>query len=240
MLLEDWLRAGQTTVSNLILRQLRPLGLNPEELLVLIYIKSFEDRGQAVPDLAQVAHDINMEKGDLYQLMNRLLQQGNLSIRTGIDDQGKQYDSYSFAPLYEKLSVLSQMEEQNEEEIVAQNKEGEIVQMIEKEFGRPLSPIEIETIAYWFKEDGYSYDMVELALREAVLNQVYNLKYMDRILMNWDKKNLRSKHQIEASSQAFRDQKMQNSSQEAENQHPKKQVPLFRWIDNDIKGDNND
>lgn len=65
---------------------------------------------------------------------------------------------------------------------------------VEKEFGRPLSPIEIETINYW--DEDYSVDMIDLALRESVLNGVYNLKYIESILSSWDKGNLKTKEAI--------------------------------------------
>jgi len=39
--------------------------------------------------------------------------------------------------------------------------------------------------------------MIELALREAVLSQVYSLKYIDRILLNWQNHNLKTEEDIE-------------------------------------------
>ena len=69
--------------------------------------------------------------------------------------------------------------------------------IFEAEFGRPLSPIEMETLIMWLEEDRYSVELIQLALREAVLSQVYNFKYIDRILLNWEKKNIRTKEQVE-------------------------------------------
>ena len=40
-----------------------------------------------------------------------------------------------------------------------------------QEFGRPLSPIELETINDWLTIDKYSTKIVKLALREAVLKE---------------------------------------------------------------------
>lgn len=54
----------------------------------------------------------------------------------------------------------------------------------EIEFGRYLSPIEREEIASWLNLDHYMPEIIEMALREAVLSQAYSLKYVDRILLN--------------------------------------------------------
>ena len=37
-------------------------------------------------------------------------------------------------------------------------------------------------IGQWLNTDHYSPELIRLALREAVLNQAYSLKYIDRIL----------------------------------------------------------
>ncbi|MGT9145705.1 DnaD domain protein [Enterococcus faecalis] len=66
---------------------------------------------------------------------------------------------------------------------------------VEQNFGRPLSPIEMEMIKQWQTEDGYPDDLIQLALKEAVLNQAFSLKYMDRILLSWERKGIKTKNQ---------------------------------------------
>ena len=72
-----------------------------------------------------------------------------------------------------------------------------LFQKIEVEFGRPLSPIEQQTIQAWIVDDHYSVPLIMLALKEAVLNQAYSLKYMDRILLNWEKNNIKTPEQLQ-------------------------------------------
>ena len=40
-------------------------------------------------------------------------------------------------------------------------------------------------------------ELIRLALR-AVLNQAYSLKYIDRILLAWERKNITTKEQVAA------------------------------------------
>lgn len=79
-------------------------------------------------------------------------------------------------------------------------------QLFEQEFGRPLSSIEFQRIGQWLEEDHYQPEILKLALREAVLNQAYSFNYVDRILLSWERKNLRTKQQVEE------DQNEENSS----------------------------
>ncbi|HAJ54872.1 MAG TPA: DNA replication protein DnaD, partial [Lactobacillus sp.] len=73
-----------------------------------------------------------------------------------------------------------------------------VFNQIEIEFGRPLSPIEQETIRDWLTTDHYLPEVILLALREAVLNSAYSLKYMDRILLNWERRHLKTAQQVQA------------------------------------------
>ncbi len=67
-----------------------------------------------------------------------------------------------------------------------------VLEFAEKEFGRTLSSSEIEFINSW----KYNSEIIKLAIKETVLNQVYNVKYTDKILYEWDKANLRDANSI--------------------------------------------
>ena len=62
----------------------------------------------------------------------------------------------------------------------------------ENEFARSLSPIEYETITNWLN-NGISEELINDALKEAVVNGVTNLRYIDKIIYEWTKKNANSK-----------------------------------------------
>lgn len=68
----------------------------------------------------------------------------------------------------------------------------EIIPDFESEFGRPLSKMEQEAIVSMFENFHYSKKMVLAALKEAVLNQALNLKYISTILAAWRKRGINS------------------------------------------------
>jgi predicted phage replisome organizer len=65
------------------------------------------------------------------------------------------------------------------------DKEKDIYNYIEKNFGRPLSPIEYEQVSKW--EDN---ELTRYAIKQAILNGKYNLKYINAILMNYEKNHI--------------------------------------------------
>ena len=72
-----------------------------------------------------------------------------------------------------------------------------LLRQFEIEFGRYLSPIEREEISAWLRVDHYDPEIIRLALREAVLAQAYSLKYVDRILLNWQRHNLKTSNEVQ-------------------------------------------
>ena len=72
------------------------------------------------------------------------------------------------------------------------NVNANVLEFAEKEFGRTLSSSEVEFINSW----EYNPEIIKLAIKETVLNQVFNVKYTDKILYEWDKANLKDVNSI--------------------------------------------
>ena len=61
---------------------------------------------------------------------------------------------------------------------------------IQVEFGRTLSPSEIEVIKSWVV-NGNSREVIDAAIREASINKVSNIRYIDKILYDWNSKGIK-------------------------------------------------
>ncbi|MGK4059055.1 DnaD domain protein [Loigolactobacillus coryniformis] len=114
----------------------------------------------------------------------------------------------------------------------------EVFTSIEKEFGRPLSPIELETVSDWLGQDQYAPEIILLALREAVLNHAFSFKYIDRILLSWEKQNIQTAADVQQ-MQRKRDHNRQNAVEPVQtpvvNQLPNNipEIPMYNWADPD-------
>src|SRR5699024_6798272 len=91
--------------------------------------------------------------------------------------------------------------------------EGSLFILFEQEFGRPLSPFEIETVNVWLDEDNLDTSLVKAALREAVLMGKLNFKYIDRILREWKRKGIRTPSQAKNASKSFHEHQAAKQTQ---------------------------
>ncbi len=78
-----------------------------------------------------------------------------------------------------------------------------LIRVFEKEFGRPLSPIEIDRIRKW--EEDTAPEVVVEALKRAVLLGKFNFKYIDSILLEWEKNNIRTVREVLEHEARFRE-----------------------------------
>lgn len=101
----------------------------------------------------------------------------------------------NFDMLYEKLGFsLNEVEVKDDKNIYS---------LFESEFGRTLSPMEYEIISGW-KSSGYTEELIELALKEAVYNGVNSLRYIDKIIYEWNRKGIKTKEDVEKNKRQFK------------------------------------
>lgn len=72
-----------------------------------------------------------------------------------------------------------------------------LYQAFESEFGRGLSPLETEKIMDWQENLGFREDVILEALKRAVYRGKFSFAYIDTILHDWYKKNIRTVAEIE-------------------------------------------
>ncbi|WP_225426390.1 DnaD domain protein [Lacticaseibacillus saniviri] len=192
--LDAFMAAGSTSVSNLILEHFNQTGLTINELVVYLYLSYWQQNHQEAPDLATIANLTQLSQADLFAVINNLIQKKAIQLTSTVNHAGQTSDHYDLSPLLIQLLGTQTAEASQPEPAQGSS----LFSMVEVEFGRPLSPIEQQTIRAWLEEDHYAPEMIQLALREAVLNQAYSLRYMDRVLINWEKRHLTTPQQVQA------------------------------------------
>jgi len=100
----------------------------------------------------------------------------------------------SFDALYNALFdfwLFAQMKDITETAVESKpktrSKASVLIRAFEKEFGRALSPIEIEKLMHWVSEDKFPDNVIKEALQRAVMQGKLSFAYIDRILLNWKK-----------------------------------------------------
>ena len=190
---KDIINAGTTSINNLILLHLQDLEMSSDEFLLYCNLKMFQEQQVFFPSTQQLMTNTGFSEGQIYQLVQSMIQKHFIKIDSQTVKGQKYQDYYDLSPIYQILlgEQLNSHTSANLIDIPT------LFQKIEVEFGRPLSPIEQQTIQAWIVDDHYSVPLIMLALKEAVLNQAYSLKYMDRILLNWEKNNIKTPEQLQ-------------------------------------------
>ena len=175
------IKSGTITIPKLLLVNYKRLKLTEQELILIIY---FIGNNEFDPE--RISKDLGLSIGETLKIIDDLTKKDILKISTR---SAKVYEEYiNLDELYNKLA-LTVME--NKEEPKRTN----IYDKFENEFGRTLSPMEYEIIGAWI-EGGFSEELIEAALKEAVYNGVSNLRYIDKILYEWQKKGIKTPSNI--------------------------------------------
>lgn len=203
----DYRALGFTTLQNGLIAYYSRLNISDAELLLIIQLEAFNQRGESFPSNEKIAANTNLSITDVGNLIQRLIDRNYLIIEQTTDDQDKIGNKYSLNKLYDALdryigqNILIKDNKKDKTVAVTNNLENNplnyLSRKVEVEFGRYLSPIEREEIAQWLSVDHYDPEIIELALREAVLSQAYSLKYIDRVLLNWQRHNLKTPDEVE-------------------------------------------
>ena len=184
-------------IPRLLLSNYKSLGISDEELIIIMVIMNYGDKVIYDPEL--FAKDINGEKRNIMRIIDSLCDKNIFSLIIEKNNR-KSYEYISLDSLYEKLLNIV-IDKKEDEEI-----DNSIFTIFENELGKLLSPMEIEKIKEWINS-GNSTEMITLALKEAVLNGVNNLNYIDSILNSWKKKGYKNKNDIMKDKESYRSKK---------------------------------
>ena len=77
-----------------------------------------------------------------------------------------------------------------------------IYDFIEENFGRTLSPIEYEQISKW-KDN----ELTRYAIKQAVLNGAYRIKYIESILNDYEKNGIKTIQEAQEKEKEFKERK---------------------------------
>lgn len=215
-------------ISNLLLNQInipeklfcsyKSLGLDETDLVIILQIHRHLYHGKRLPTLSEITEHLTITEEQCATKLRFLLQKNFLKINQFNNEQGKLDEAYSLEPLWERLLVKEERKEKDE---------GKLFILFEKEFGRPLSPFEIDTINIWLDEDRIKTDIIISALREAVLMDKLNFKYIDRILREWQRKGVKTVEQAKRASEPYRNEQVIKTYK----QEKRDTSVYFNWLD---------
>ena len=227
----DWYKGGFTSIPNHLFNHYYELNLTSDEMVFIIYLLTQISQGHSVEDIQRISDQLGWNRNKVLTIISKLIDKNYLAIELIENRYGKKTDHYTLRPLFDTISKESESTESNTQtEVPEKNKSRNILQIFEDEFGRPLSNIEIEYVNNWLVKDQLSEDLIILALQQAVLNNAYSLKYIERILFNWQKQNIRTVQAARSEIEQFESKRNPNSSAQKNTQeYDHLEIPMNYW-----------
>lgn len=185
-ILEGLIKEKDYTFKKLLFKLIKDFDLTLEELLLLIY---FINQDKPVFDIKKISIITYLDINEIMSAFSSLTAKGLVSIKTSKED-GKITEIIDITNTYR--AMVSDINVNIKKQTVTN-----IYTIFEKEFGRPLSPVEYEIIKAWITS-GISEELIKGALKEAVFNNVRNLRYIDKILSEWEKKGFKSVDEVDS------------------------------------------
>ncbi len=207
---------GVTNIPNLLLSNYKKIGLSDQELILIIHLIHYKSKSNHFPSISELENRMSTNTEDLMRILQRLVKNGYIFIDEHKEENtGVIFEVYNITPLYLKLINLfernMEIDKIKREKIKEEKVVNNVYKIFEQEFGRALSPIEIELISTWIDKDKHSEDVIIYALKEAVFSNKLNFRYIDSILFEWQKKNIKTIDQIRQHVKNFRANKFRDS-----------------------------
>jgi len=164
----------------------KEFNLTIDEMILLLFLY---DKDGELFNPSLIGKSLDMELLDVMKNISILADKGLVNVITKKNEAKVKEEVIDLSLLYEKITIKIVDELNNEEE------DKNIYEIIAKEFGRNLTPMEGEMVSSWNK-NGYSLELIIEAVREATLNGVSSLRYIDKILYEWNKKGFKTKEDV--------------------------------------------
>ena len=172
-------------IPNYFIKYYKKFDLENNELLMLIYLLNCNEK--LILDNKKISKNLYLEENEVLNIISSLIEKNYISIEMS-KNNGIIEEYISLDLFYEKINsyLIENDKKDNSSDIYSK---------FEKEFGRTLSPVEYETISKWI-ESNIPLELIEAALKEAILSGVNSIRYIDKILFEWNKKGYKTPSDI--------------------------------------------
>lgn len=207
--LEQIIKCKDVVIPGLLFNNYRKLNMNAEELILLSYLLN---NGEFF-NPKKISTELSIPLGELMEILEHLKELDLVKVELKKVNNVR-VEVINTEGFYSKLLNIVMDEE-------PKNDNSQIFDTFEKEFGRTLSPMEYEIINAW-RDNNIKEETILMALREAVYNGVNNLRYIDKILVEWTKKGIVTEDDLNKSKKQF--------------SAPKKEYPEevdYDWLNDD-------
>ncbi len=169
-----------------ILKAIKKHNLSLDEALLIIYFCG--NNKHPILDIEEIQEKFGMEELAIMQAFASITNKNLISIKMEKNKDGKVEELIDLTPFYASLAMdIGESEKKSSD--------ANVFSLFEREFGRPLSSMEFELINNWL-DKGINEALINCALKEAIFNGSFTLRYIDAILTEWVKKGFKTEADV--------------------------------------------
>ena len=165
-------------INSNIVKCISSIDITLEEFLLVLYFINIS----SLLNTDDIKEKLGFDDEKIFNTFTSLINKKYIEMVV-TNNNGEVIEQIKLDPLYDRLVLNKKTENVDSKNIYA---------MFESELGRTLSSFEYEMINKWI-EKGVEEETIKNALKEAVLNNVRNFKYIDKIIYEWTKKGIKNK-----------------------------------------------
>lgn len=207
---------GNLVIPLYLFQNYRKFKISVEEFLFLMYLYNRGNRTLLNPE--RIHQDLGLDVMKVMEYIGSLSDAHLLSVDTIKNEKGLSEDIINLDDFYSKLASIM-----TSDVVAEDHSKSNIFGVIEKEFGRTVSPMEYEIIKAWL-DNHMSEELITEALKEATFNGVSNLRYIDKILYEWEKRGIKTKEDVMKNKMQYRKEK---------EKEPVAEIFDYDWFDDD-------
>ncbi len=200
-------------VESLFIKEAFKRNLSLSEFLVLLY---FDNSFDSIFDVANVSKTLMMSEEEVLNAFSSLLEKNLIKVDATPNQFGKVIEKINLDNYYYGINSSDLKKDSKK-----QNSKDDIFSTFESKLGRTLSQMDYEIIKAWL-ENGSSEELVLEALDEALNNGVASLRYIDKIVYEWNKKGYKTVEDVK-----------NHSKKNGEGTVLGKDVLDYNWLDED-------
>jgi len=216
----DIFKQGNMVIPLYFLQHYKDFKLELEEFIFLMYLYNLGDR--FLFDPGKFSSELNIELMAVMNYVGILTEKHFMRVEVLKNEKGLMEEVVILDDFFNKLSMIAIDEVNN----TSNSENSNIFEIIEKEFGRTLSPMEYEIIKAWL-DGGFSEELIKEAIKEATMNNVSNLRYIDKILFEWNKAGVKNSGDVE------KNRKKIIESREKHDENIDMDIIDYNWFDDD-------
>ena len=216
----DIFKQGNMVIPLYFLQHYKDFKLELEEFIFLMYLYNLGNK--FLFDPGKFSNDLNLDMMEVMGYVGNLTEKHFIRVEVLKNEKGLMEVGVFLDDFFNKLSLIAIDEVNN----TSNSENSNIFEIIEKEFGRTLSPMEYEIIKAWL-DGGFSEELIKEAIKEATMNNVSNLRYIDKILFEWNKAGVKNSGDVE------KNRKKRIESREKHDENIDMDIIDYNWFDDD-------